>query len=617
MQFLTTLKRRLETWRIDPYIIMVLLLASVATRPIWQDGYWWGAHDARHSVYFLVEFDRAIQDGVWWPRWSPDFCFGYGYPFFNIYGPLASYIGEFFHLVCNLEFVPAVKMVWALTFLLSGVTMYLFAKRIMGKQAGLIAGVLYVYFPYRMADAYVRASLAESVALIFFPLVLWGFYEVTTRPRFRHIALTGIAYAGLMITHQSLTFLLSLIVAAYVMMIVISDLIRTSKDWRGAAMIIIERLLPVAGAVAIGLGLSAIFWIPALLEFKYVRLDQWTGAHYDFHDNFVQFYQLFSPEWNVGPDYKTPPLQIGVVPIILFIFSWFALPSIRDRERRRHLLFFQILTLVLVFMMLPISMPVWNVIPIASMVQFPWRLLTFVMFSTAFAGSAVVLNFAARFSAAGDGTQAKLQTATYILAAIAIFACLPYIDAEIIEPSEGPVSLGGLMRFQQSANRMTGATIWVEEVPRWSPMADFFVAGKEINSKVDYSSLPKEPEEVFAGPLEYSSVREKVKLRAKFPVTITFNTFYYPGWHAYLYRLEDIDDDYGTFVRELDIVPDEPYGRMTVHLHEPTKKDRWFVIIMQFEDTLPRKVGKAVSAATFVGLIVGSVVVVVWRRGAG
>ena len=53
-------------------------------------GYFWGANDARHHVYFLFEYDRLVQDGIWWPRWSPDFAFGYGYPFFNIYGLSAT-----------------------------------------------------------------------------------------------------------------------------------------------------------------------------------------------------------------------------------------------------------------------------------------------------------------------------------------------------------------------------------------------------------------------------------------------------------------------------------------------------------------------------------------------
>jgi len=81
--------------RIDPYLLLTLLLTVFALGPLLQPGYFWGAHDARHNVYFLFEFDRSIQDGIWYPRWAPDFTFGYGYPFFNIYGPLAYYVGDF------------------------------------------------------------------------------------------------------------------------------------------------------------------------------------------------------------------------------------------------------------------------------------------------------------------------------------------------------------------------------------------------------------------------------------------------------------------------------------------------------------------------------------------
>ena len=75
------------------------LLALPALAPFAQPGYFWGAHDARHNVYFLFEFDRAWQDGIFFPRWAPDFTFGYGYPFWIVYAPLATYLGQAFHLL--------------------------------------------------------------------------------------------------------------------------------------------------------------------------------------------------------------------------------------------------------------------------------------------------------------------------------------------------------------------------------------------------------------------------------------------------------------------------------------------------------------------------------------
>ena len=53
--------------------------------------------------------------------------------------------------------------------------MYRFARRLWGPWPGLIAGLLYVYAPYHLADIYVRAAFAEFVAFVIFPLVLHAF----------------------------------------------------------------------------------------------------------------------------------------------------------------------------------------------------------------------------------------------------------------------------------------------------------------------------------------------------------------------------------------------------------------------------------------------------------
>ena len=100
--------------RIDSYFWLTLLLSLPVVGPLLLPGYFWGAHDSRHAVYFLQQFDRVFRDGVWYPRWIPDMAFGYGYPFFNVYGPLSSYIGEMFHLV-GLDIVTSVKLVFGLS----------------------------------------------------------------------------------------------------------------------------------------------------------------------------------------------------------------------------------------------------------------------------------------------------------------------------------------------------------------------------------------------------------------------------------------------------------------------------------------------------------------------
>src|ERR687886_406288 len=150
--------------RIDPYAVMLAALSLLALGPMLQPGYFWGAHDARHSVYFLFEFDRVFQDGVWYPRWFPDMTYGYGYPLFNIYGPLAFYVGELFHLL-GTYFVTSEKLVFGLAWVLSGLAMYGFVRRVFdSRAAAFVSGLAYVFMPYHLVDVYVRAALAESVA---------------------------------------------------------------------------------------------------------------------------------------------------------------------------------------------------------------------------------------------------------------------------------------------------------------------------------------------------------------------------------------------------------------------------------------------------------------------
>ena len=47
------------------------LIGLVTLAPLLQPGYFWGAHDARHDAYFIFQYDKAVQDGIWLPGWGP------------------------------------------------------------------------------------------------------------------------------------------------------------------------------------------------------------------------------------------------------------------------------------------------------------------------------------------------------------------------------------------------------------------------------------------------------------------------------------------------------------------------------------------------------------------
>ncbi len=603
--------------RVDAHAVALAAISLLALGPMLQPGYFWGAHDARHSVYFLFEFDRVFRDGVWYPRWFPDMTYGYGYPLFNIYGPLAFYIGEIFHLG-GFDFVTSVKIVFALAWVLSGLAMYGFVKRVFeNRNAAFLAGLLYVFMPYHLIDVYVRAALAESVALVFLPLTLWAFYETVTQKNIRSVLFAAFAYAGMVFAHNGIALLFSLVLGAWIIFLFLRVNRNLSPRYFGKNGFVnlskemVRAALPTLAGLALGLGLTMIFMLPLVLEYRYINVAQWTQNYYNYQDHFVELYQLFSPLWSFGISNlgATDGLsfQIGVVPIILFFFSLFVIAK-NPNDTRAYTLFFFLLSLVVVFLMFEISLPAWKTFGLASVAQFPWRLLTLTMVSFSIVGGSVML--LDKRPMTKDEGLADLHSSFVVrhssfslplvaLSALVLLGSYPYITAQnILEPKEGPVSLAGLMAFEHSANEMTGTTVYANEQPRWSPLADNYMVGKNVRTKIDFSTVP---EWLFirVTPTSLRVNGERVDYNApNGDVPIVFNVQMYPGWRAYLTPSRSTE-----IVRELPIEIEPPYGRIKVTLPQGEHG-----IWLRFEDTMPRTIGTILSGVSLliaIGLLVG------------
>ncbi|GAB4455997.1 MAG: hypothetical protein Kow0031_37390 [Anaerolineae bacterium] len=629
------------TIRNSQFIILTLLLSLPAIGPLLQPGYFWGAHDARHSVYFLHQFNKAMQDGIWYPRWAPDFAFGYGYPFFNIYGPLSSYAGQVL-LWLGLDIVGAVKMVFGLSVLLSGLTMFLFVRRLLGPRAGLISALVYVYLPYHLFDLYVRAALAESVGFVFVPLVLWGFFEAVTRPRLPALVGAALAYAALMFTSNLLALLFTPILGLYVaVMLLAGSQSRKGAEAQGVGetrhslirkfansfIRLVRAGLPPLGVLLLGLGVSAVFWLPAFVEYQYVRVDQWVGGRFAFGDDFVEIFQLFSPRWGYGASIPGPDdaagFQIGLAALVLFALSFFIVPKLADAPLRRTLYFFQAMTIALIFLTTPASYWVWALLPLSTFAQFPWRLLVVIApFISVVAGA--IQGSGVRSQESGEKTPYSLLPTPYsliILAALVMLSSYPYIRADVRDPkpTEGPVSQAALFRFQQSSDEMTGQTAWVRRIPNWSTLAEQVERGGEITTKVNYTALPAD-QSLGVYSMEMDSVHELLWVGTEQEgQTVTFFVPYYPGWTAILY------EDLGPHDGNLDKAKG-PVTRIGPEVGRPpistTDIEGWMVVPvppgshfleLRFEDTPVRVAGRWLSIVSL-GLVVGLLGYNLWRR---
>lgn len=588
-------------WR-DGLFGLVLLLTLFAVAPFTLPGYFWGANDARHHIYFLFEYNRSLADGIWWPRWSPDFAFGYGYPFFNIYGPLSHSLAALLLRTLGLSYTAAIESVFGLSILGSAATMYLFIRSWWGRSAAVISALVYVYVPYHLLNLYVRANLAESMAFVWLPLCLWTGRQSVRQPAWRWVVGLALSYAGLMLTSNLVIVLFTPLLMLYLAILPLHEEDSPlPRVWPNRLLDYGRRALaPLLGGI-LGLGVSAIFWIPAFLERQFVRQDQWFDGRYDFRGNFVYFFQLFSPRWGFGTSEPGPDdpfgFQLGVAAVVLVVIGlYLVLPQLAPSERREIWVFVGA-GAVATLLALQLGAPIWEWPLIGAIVQsaqFPWRWFNLTALCLSVLAGLIAHPLVER--SAGRFTIALLS-----LIGVILLSSYPYLQVEIRPPVEGPVSLAALMRFQQSSDEMTGSTSTVTVIPTWSPMADHYInqeaAGRPvqpITTKVDYGNpvWPIDYETLAVHSMAHNTVMEELyfhNMRSG-EQRVVFNHFYYPGWKAYL-----LDEAGGIPLRELPIIPEETgtLGRMTVPLPEGEG-----YLLLRFEDTPIRLLGQGISLAS-------------------
>lgn len=631
-------------WR-DSFLWLALLLSTFAMAPFLLPGYFWGANDARHHVYFLFEYDRLVQDGIWWPRWSPDFAFGYGYPFFNIYGPFSHFLAELLVHFAGFDYTAAVKSIFMVSIGASAMAMYTFVRSWQGRASGLVAAVVYTYIPYHLLNLYVRANLAESMAFVWLPLCLWSVRQAVRHPRFRWIIGIAVSYAGLMLTSNLVIVLFTPLLGLYALLLVLVysrptemstlqnvvgswwqqlQFCLTNREWwrHRLAAWLKTAWVPGIGLIA-GIGLSAIFWLPMALERQYVRQDQWFDGRYEFRSHFLYFFQLFSPQWGFGISEAGPndeiSFQLGLAALILASLGIVLLWSV-VRRQRWEIACFVLVGMVTTFFAMTWGAFLWELPLVGSVLQFaqfPWRWLSI---------TALCLSILS-----GLPLHTRLFTSTHRLTIplltvliVVLLAGYPYLQVQISEPMEGPVSLAGLMRFQQSSDEMTGSTAWVKEIPTWSAAADYYIsqdsegkAVQAVDSLLDTNAPGFDYVTLGGGTVAHSTIMEEVyfctdhnretkSCSPRDDKVLVFNHFYYPGWRAYL-----LDGEHGAPIEELPIIPEETgtLGRMTV----PVPPVGEGYILLRFEDTPPRTIGKAISWGSIVLLVLGALWIFIRR----
>lgn len=349
-------------------ILLLLGLSAIIIWPIFLPGYF-SHHDDLH-IMRIFEMRRCFQDLQIPCRWVPDMGYGNGYPLFNYYNPFAFYIGAL--LSFPLGFIWAAKMLFLIPLILGGIAMYLLASEIFGKKSGLLAGILFVFAPYRALDTYVRGAVAESFAIALIPLVFYFGLRLVKEKNIFNIVALAISLAAFLLSHTIMTLLF----LPVFLLTLIFWLLKETKN-----------IKPLILSLILGIGLSAFFTVPAFLEKDLVQIDNLTKLDLDFRAHFVSLNQLFLDR---GWGYETISFQIGW-PHWWLAFAAFAASLFITKNKFSSLAIFVFAAFAFSLFMTHVrSAFIWEAIGILHFTQFPWRFLSVAIFAASLLGGYLV-----------------------------------------------------------------------------------------------------------------------------------------------------------------------------------------------------------------------------------
>lgn len=303
-------------------------------------------------------------------RWVPDMGYQYGYPQYNYYPPSVYYLGEFFHLI-GFQFIDSVKIIFALGFLVSALTMYLFLRDYLSRWTGVFGALVYTYIPYKAVNVYVRGALNEFWALAFYPLLFWSSWKIIKEGGRKNIAFFAISTSLILLTHNLMTLIFLPILGVWILLNVILE-----KNYKSLISIVLGGIL--------GLGLAAFFTFPVAIEKPYAHLETLVGGYFDYRQHFVSLEQMFvsnywgydSSVWGIEDGLSLSAGQLQVVGSILALLLAFI--NFKKFKKLSTMVFALVgMELAVLFMVHQRSAPLWTILESALIfVQFPWRFLS-------------------------------------------------------------------------------------------------------------------------------------------------------------------------------------------------------------------------------------------------
>lgn len=279
--------------------LMVLGAAAFSCMPL----LWGGVFDGHDMLFHLNRIEgiaSGLRCGQFPVRIHASTLLGYGYAASEFYPELFLYIPAILRNM-GVSLCASVRVFEAGINLLAALSCYVSAKAIFdSRRTAVGASVLYTLCVYRLVNLYTRATLGESLAMIFFPLIIWSLYEVLRRDDGKW-PLLALGMTGVCMSHL-LSTLFSVLFCAIAAVFSLPKLMREKR-----------RFLSILKAAAITVLCCVWFYVPMM---QYSGDGVSTSVVLDAQENVLQpggFFVAFAGDMNadIPEDFA---YTIGVVP---------------------------------------------------------------------------------------------------------------------------------------------------------------------------------------------------------------------------------------------------------------------------------------------------------------
>ena len=349
--------------------MLLALGAALCVAPMVVWGYHEGA-DLNVHLDSWMDASQQFRQAIFFPRWAAEANYGFGEPRFIFYPPLSWMLGGALGLVMRWTLVPVVYS-W-LTLVLAGVAMWSCAREWFSPRTATMAAVLYAFNPSTISTIYNRSDFAELLASAFFPFLLKEAVRLTEGRRGALVPLAG-AFAAIWLANFP-----AAVIATYALALLLLMQSVSLRSW--------QVLLRGAGAMLLGFGLAAFIVFPAVWEQKWIDIRSVIRPLLQPSNNF-----LFGPVVGDANMHRFNH-KLSILAVLLAVATVVAIFAARKwREQApRDWRLVSALAVVSIFMMAPLSLPLWRYLPKLQFVQFPWRWLLILSVAGALLGAAAL-----------------------------------------------------------------------------------------------------------------------------------------------------------------------------------------------------------------------------------